>query len=236
MKRVVVVVLLLNLVMLWMVNHFAGPGRVEVEGGYGSVPRVSGLKLPLSNAEGEGSPPRPSVVDDGVIDSDRSRGELCGRIEGFDTEAEAETFAAGETSAIFNVHVDDMVTDRASYHWVLIPPYKTREAALGSLERLQRAGVDSYLVTEGEYKNGISLGLFESERLAQSLNARFQSKNIETVLVNMDKNQISYALVFEAGSQLDAREIEQWLGRYSKDLKLVQFAACEGVATVSKNP
>tara|TARA_R100001440_G_scaffold68956_1_gene90627 strand:- start:148 stop:858 length:711 start_codon:yes stop_codon:yes gene_type:complete len=236
MKRIVVVVLLLNLVMLWGVDYFAGPARVDVEEGRGSVPRVSGLKLPLAGAGSQApSIPRP-VVDDGVIDGARAVGEHCGRVEGFRTKAAAEHFAASEELKLFKVHVDDVVTRRDSYHWVLIPPYKTREAALGSLERLQRAGVDSYLVTEGEYKNGISLGLFESERLAQSLNARFQSKNIETVLVNMDKNQLSYALVFEAGPQLDAREIEQWLSRYSKDLKLVQFAACEGVATTSKNP
>lgn len=240
MKRVVAVVLLLNLVLVWVIYHFAGPARVEVDGGQGSVPRVSGLKLPPSDV-GDGISDRSSgqgsVTDDGFIGgASRSRGELCGRIEGFDTEVAAAEFASRESPIIFNKHVEELIVSHASYHWVLIPPYKTQQAALGSLERLQRAGVDSYLVTEGKYRNGISLGLFESERLAQSLNARFQSKNIETVLVNMDKNQLSYALVFEAGPRLDAREIERWLGQYSKDLKLVRFAACEGVATASKNP
>jgi hypothetical protein len=45
-------------------------------------------------------------------------------------------------------------------YWVLIPPRASEKQALRLLKQLQLSNIDSYIVTQGDYANAISLGLF----------------------------------------------------------------------------
>ncbi len=54
-------------------------------------------------------------------------------------------------------------------YWVHIPPQISRKAAIKLLRELQAKKIDSFLITEGELENGISLGFFTQEDRAQAI-------------------------------------------------------------------
>ncbi|WP_203143795.1 SPOR domain-containing protein [Marinobacter mangrovi] len=243
MKWAVTLLVVLNIMLGIAAINWSPPGKQAPAGGEGRLPRVADLKLnaapkpresepassssperPLANEYNEQAPPR------------GSQKRICGRMTGFQSRAAAEHLLRSIGVTLQTVAIEKVEDERPPYHWVLIPPFPSREGALKRLEELQRAGVDSFLVTEGAYRNAISLGLFESQKLAEDLNARFQSRNIETVLVNTDRNQISYALVFAVASKADFDRFLNDAKRVPGDLPSVEKAACEGVASPDKNP
>jgi hypothetical protein len=54
-------------------------------------------------------------------------------------------------------------------YWVHLPPQLSRRAAIKLLRELQAKSVDSYLITEGELENGISLGFFTDQSRADKV-------------------------------------------------------------------
>lgn len=53
--------------------------------------------------------------------------------------------------------------------WVHLGPMRSRKEALDTLRELQAKKIDSFLITEGELLNGISLGFYTKEELAQAV-------------------------------------------------------------------
>lgn len=255
MKWIVALLILVNIGLVVGVSYWSSPGKLDVEGGQGKLPRVSDLKVDAERPKPEPPAPIPEISrqpdasptsspvggarEDSVEERDSQTGRsegICGRIERFVSQAQVQDFSATQKDVLQRAAVVEQIDPRPSYHWVLIPPLASRSDALDKLAELQRAGIDSYLVTEGEYRNAISLGLFESEKLAQDLNARFQSRNVETVLANKDRNQISYALVFEVADEAGLDRLTKAAQRIVGDLNSVENASCEGVASPDKNP
>lgn len=60
------------------------------------------------------------------------------------------------------------VPDQPDY-WVHLGPMRSRKEALDLLRELQAKNIDSFLITEGELANGISLGFFTKEDRAQAV-------------------------------------------------------------------
>jgi cell division septation protein DedD len=54
-------------------------------------------------------------------------------------------------------------------YWVHLGPMRSRKEALELLRELHSKNIDSFLITEGELLNGISLGFFSREDLAQAV-------------------------------------------------------------------
>jgi hypothetical protein len=54
-------------------------------------------------------------------------------------------------------------------YWVHLGPMRSRKEALDMLRELQAKKIDSFLITEGELINGISLGFYTKEELAQAV-------------------------------------------------------------------
>ena len=57
-------------------------------------------------------------------------------------------------------------------HWVHIPPLPSRDSAIRLLRELQAQNIDSFVITQGELTNGISLGLFSKESSASAVSRR----------------------------------------------------------------
>lgn len=132
--------------------------------------------------------------------------------------------------------VEQRSRELAPLHWVIIPPLPNRQEALALFRSIQRRGVDSYLVTEGEQENAISLGLFESRAAAEGVLAKRNSENLNAVLAFFPRNQISYALVFRAVYVPESKEQSQDLAEFKRRFEMVKISRCEGVATAEKNP
>jgi len=123
----------------------------------------------------------------------------------------------------------------APLHWVIIPP-QPEDRALDLFRDLQQRGIDSYLVTRGENKNAISLGLFESRQAAENVLAEKKRQNLNAILANFPRNQLSYALVFEDQLVPDSGAVGAAETDYRENFDMVEIRRCEGVATRSENP
>lgn len=60
-------------------------------------------------------------------------------------------------------------------YWVHIPPLSSRDSAIRLLRELQAQSIDSFVITQGELTNGISLGLFSKESSAESVSRRLMA-------------------------------------------------------------
>ncbi len=53
-------------------------------------------------------------------------------------------------------------------YWVYLKPEITRDLAIEKLKLLQQEKIDSFIIPDGEYKNGISLGVFDKHDNAKN--------------------------------------------------------------------
>ena len=127
--------------------------------------------------------------DDGVLGVSEQGGpqQLCARIGPYDEESLARELLAALQAAGVN---SDITEDAVIYdidNWVIIPPAVNRAEALRLLRLLQDNKIDSYLITEGEFTNGISLGLFKQLGSAQGVLATMKSTGYEAEIHQIER-------------------------------------------------
>lgn len=234
MKWFAILLVLVNAALWYFATAPVPDGAPPVSLGEGTLPRVSTLKTvsePGEAAASEDAAPSTELVE---LAAPPAPDLYCARIGWFDSEEDAR--AAGEVLGLDG----DLVVEReerelAPLHWVLIPP-QPPEQARAEFRAIQRRGIDSYLVTEGENRFAISLGLFESRTSAISVLEEKKRQNLNAILAIFPRNQLSYALVFEAGRFQSAEEIGVAKSGYQQNFDLVEIRPCEGVATPAENP
>lgn len=67
------------------------------------------------------------------------------------------------------VSLHEIQVQTKSDYWVYLGPEASRASAVALLRELRQKGIDSFLITEGELANGVSLGLFSQQDRARSL-------------------------------------------------------------------
>ncbi|MFP3979733.1 hypothetical protein [Marinobacter sp. KMM 10035] len=220
MKWLALVLVVINLCVWQLSDYTAVDVKLGSTAG-GSLPRVASLKVQDGGA-GSTAP----------VSSARE----CVRLGWIASLQVAEALKSHSALArAESVLLEEVERPLPSLHWVIIPP-QPPSAALEQFREMQRRGVDSYLVTEGANRNAISLGLFESRRAAISVLEEKKSKNFNVVLVNFDRNQISYALAFESEPNLAEEMVQALEAGYGAEFDFVEFNRCESVATPENNP
>lgn len=76
-----------------------------------------------------------------------------------------------------------------SEYWVYVPPRPSREEALRTLRELQNRQFDSYIITQGDLAEGISLGLFRNADSAYKLQKATEAVGIVSQVQVMNKTQ-----------------------------------------------
>lgn len=89
----------------------------------------------------------------------------------------------------------NLVTGEKDFR-VLIPPATSPEEAFRKLRELQASNVDSYVITQGEYALGISLGVFSSASGAEVLQARVGSIGYNSEIIEIERQSRSYWIEF----------------------------------------
>lgn len=265
MKWLAFLLLILNLAIWYFAGALQAPVTSKA-GAAGNLPRVASLKsaeqapvspspdtpdtvspVPERPSPGDESPnpDEPAVSVSEVRDVEAPEPEveepaavppLCVRMGWLESLEAGQALVAGEPLAEnVGVSFEEVEQELPPYHWVIIPP-QPRPVALKQFRDIQRQGIDSYLVTEGENRNAISLGLFESREAAISVLEEKKRQNFNAVLANFPRNQISYALVFEAEPELAEALVEAVKTDYGSNFDFVEINPCEGVATPPKNP
>ncbi|MGM0769295.1 MAG: hypothetical protein ACQEV6_14820 [Pseudomonadota bacterium] len=226
MKWMALVLASINAV-LWYYGTTVSDASHSIAQAQGTLPRVATLKTvddaiePVEQMES---------VDEPVESVDPVPVLYCARLGWFETEEEALAEMQSLAPGGEQVEVEQHERARSPLHWVLIPPQPPAQAR-EAFRDIQSRGIDSYLVTEGENSFAISLGLFESRASALAVLEEKKRQNLNAVLAIFPRNQISYALVFEAGHFRDSEEVRAAEADYRKNFDLVEIRPCEGVAT-----
>jgi hypothetical protein len=220
MKWLALALALLN-IGVWQLGNSMKAGLQSSSAARGNLPRVASLKVKETL-----SAVIPPVGSERVCIS-------LGWIRSL--EAAKALVQSSSFANSFDLSVREVERHLPPFHWVIIPP-QPHEVALAQFRDIQRQGVDSYLVTEGENKNAISLGLFESRSAAISVLEEKKRQNLNVVLVNFPRNQISYALSFEAEPDLVKEMVQAVEADYGEKFDFVEVNACNSVATLGKNP
>jgi len=115
---------------------------------------------------------QPVISSTASLSGDSSGQEQVGRCVRISSLAREDDLDAliPKLAAIKPVVIDsgEEFTERQTY-WVMIPPYKTNSAARDAASKLAKAKVRDFLVIRsGEFKDGISLGLFSQKDGAES--------------------------------------------------------------------
>ncbi|TGN38595.1 hypothetical protein [Marinobacter confluentis] len=263
MKWLLLVILAAN-ALVWLAGDFWIPARTNIVAENQTLPRVSTLKVdgdsgipaddqpvepkapmtPLKAMSEPDTEARAEAANVPVVELDASVADgqsgdpvvpTCVRLGWFETaEAARNAYQSlGSPGAVYAVTEQERALE--PLHWVIIPP-QPEDRALSLFRDLQQRGIDSYLVTQGENRNAISLGLFQSEDAAKRVLAAKKRQNLNAVLANFPRNQLSYALVFEV-PPADGEDAGDGLVRdYPGDFEMVEISRCEGIATTPENP
>lgn len=233
-------------ILLWYFADVMQPPVRSTESLSGTLPRVASLKTVESN-EGDGSPQEVAVSQEEaatITDPEPPAQQVveevlplqCVRMGWLESKEAADALVgAVQKFERVRVVVDEVERERPPLNWVLIPP-QPPEIARRQFRDIQRQGIDSYLVTEGEYRNAISLGLFESRDAAISVLEEKKRQNLNAVLAKYNRNQISYALDFEAEPDLAEALVQAVTSGSGKKFDFIEINPCEGVATPEKTP
>lgn len=220
MKLLVVLLLLLNIGLWYGFKGLPEPSKAGSVAS-GDLPRVGSLKVTDSG----------SAVLPGAPEENK-----CVVLGWFSTADDARALA--EKSRALE-YVDYKVIreerEQPPLHWVIIPP-QPQQVALAQLRKLREQGIDSYLVAEGSNRNAISLGLFESRNAAISVLEEKKHQNLNAILANFTRNQISYALSFEVSSELVEKQVQAVETDYGNNFDFIEINTCKGVATPAENP
>jgi cell division septation protein DedD len=105
----------------------------------------------------------------------------------------SETNLAGAQTAVSNLSLQAMVKDQspleAKRFWVYKPPLKSLEVAQAKVLELKALGIQElYIAQDAKWKNAISFGIFEDERLANNLLNELKNKGVRGVVKGL-RNQ-----------------------------------------------
>ena len=112
-------------------------------------------------------------------------------------------------------------------YWVHIPPLASRDAAIRQLRELQAQRIDSFVITQGELANGISLGLFSRLESAKAVSRRLKAAGYEVAIKSLPRVPEQWWLEMDAA-------VEAKLGMSFWDEAADQFPELKKLRTACK--
>lgn len=116
-------------------------------------------------------------------------------------------------------------------YWVYLPPLASRQASLWQLRELQARKIDSYIITEGDLTDGISLGIFQRKDSADSVVERLKSAGYDALVRELARSQHDYwaQVAPESARLVDDSVVRQLTVDFAELQK--QTMPCKGVAS-----
>lgn len=154
----------------------------------------------------------------------------CLYLGSFVQEAQAEEVEQRLLSLDIKAQVRSVDAAAGVEFWVYLDPLASRQASLRQLRELQARNVDSYIITQGELANGISLGIFPRRDSAEVVLQRLRDAGYEPKIRELPRAHRSFWVRVAPESRRLADEV--LLGRLAGDFAGLQhqLMPCEGVA------
>lgn len=156
---------------------------------------------------------------------------VCLFLGSFEQEQQAQLVEQRLLSLDIRSRVQSVDAAAGMDYWVYLAPLGSRQASLRQLRELQARKIDSYIITQGDLTNGISLGIFPRNDSAQSVMQRLRSAGYEPQIRELTRAHRNYWVRIAPESRRLADE--PLLERLAFDFKGLQhqLMPCEGVAT-----
>ena len=103
----------------------------------------------------------------------------------------------------------DQVIEGEPDYWVHIPPQPSRKSAIKLLRQLQASKIDSFLITEGELANGLSLGLFTQQYRAKKVHKQRVAQGYDAHIKVVPRTTVESWAVFDGAKYGEMTE-ELW--------------------------
>lgn len=136
----------------------------------------------------------------------QARDALCWAVGSFVAELSAKHVYARMLALDINAQVQGREKIVKKEFWVYLPPLPNKKQALRKLKELQRRNVDSYVITEGELENGISLGLFGKQSSVDRLVEELKKKQIEAQVKSRNRTATEYWVIAPIENGIDMNE------------------------------
>ena len=165
--------------------------------------------------------PQPSLV---------AQGETCLYLGSFQQEDGARQVERRLMALDIQAQVRAVDAAAGLDYWVYLAPLASRQASLRQLKELQARKIDSYIITQGDLANGISLGIFPRSDSAASVMQRLRDAGYEPLLRELPRAQRSFWVRIAPESRRLADDALPQLASDFKELQH-QIMPCENVAT-----
>lgn len=225
MRWILLLLLLLN-AFYYVWHQQQGPLRakeVAPAGAYQSARKDIRL---LSEADA----PRVRAESSAPADAVAPEAAVCLYLGSFEEESRARVVEQRLLSLDIQAEVRSVDAAAGVEYWVYLPPLASRQASLRQLRELQARRIDSYIITQGELANGISLGIFPRNDSANSVMQRLRDVGYEPQIRELSRAHRSFWVRVAPESRRLADEF--LLGRLAGDFSGLQhqLMPCEGVA------
>ncbi|MHA6495118.1 SPOR domain-containing protein [Pseudomonas borbori] len=156
---------------------------------------------------------------------------VCLFLGSFEREADASQIEQRLLSLDIQSRVQSVDAAGGVDYWVYLAPLASRQASLRQLKELQARKIDSYIITQGDLANGISLGIFPRNDSAESVMQRLRTAGYEPAMRELPRAQRSYWIRIAPESRRLADDY--LLGQLASDFDGLehQLMPCEGIAT-----
>lgn len=137
--------------------------------------------------------------------------DICVYMGGIEREEVVKQLEQRLLSLDIQAEIEEVDSTVATDYWLYLPPLASRQASLMQLKELQARKIDSYIITQGDLINGISLGIFPSSDSAGSVMQRLRDAGYQPAMRELPRAHREYWVrVTPEGSRLVDDEL---LGR-----------------------
>jgi cell division protein FtsN len=166
------------------------------------------------------------------VDSQAKKEEVvCLFLGSFDAESQASALEQQLMSLGVSARIEELDGAAGVDYWVYLPPLASRQASLRQLRELQARKIDSYIITQGDLANGVSLGIFPRRDSADGVLQRLRTAGYEPLLRELTRTHRSYWMQIAPNSRrlVDEALIKRLAFNF-KGLEQ-QLMPCKGIAT-----
>lgn len=167
----------------------------------------------------------------GVAGAEETGAEVCLFLGGFEREDAAQVVEQRLLSLDIQSQVKTVDAPAGLDFWVYLAPLASRQASLRQLKELQARRIDSYIITQGDLSNGISLGIFPRRESAESVMRRLREVGYEPMMRELPRaHRDFWVRIAPQSRRLADDALLQTLAQDFNGLQH-QLMPCESVAT-----